>query len=72
VTRTYFERRAPLENARTKADMNAILHTPPDEAAVARLSQDPRYNSMLRTTCVQLASAPAMPTMRCRKRRSRL
>ena len=52
VTRTYFERRAPLENAQTKADMNAILHTPPDAAAVARLSRDPRYNSMLRTTCV--------------------
>ena len=52
VTRTYFERRAPLENGQTKADMNAILHTPPDPAAVARLSRDPRYNSMLRTTCV--------------------
>jgi acetylornithine deacetylase/succinyl-diaminopimelate desuccinylase-like protein len=52
VTRTYFERRAPLENAETKADMNAILHNPPDAAAVARLSKDPRYNSMLRTTCV--------------------
>jgi acetylornithine deacetylase/succinyl-diaminopimelate desuccinylase-like protein len=32
--------------------MNAILRTPPDAEAVARLSQDPRYNSMLRTTCV--------------------
>ncbi|MGO9258255.1 MAG: M20/M25/M40 family metallo-hydrolase [Bryobacteraceae bacterium] len=52
VTRTYFERRAPLETGQTKADMNAILHTPPDQEAVARLSQDPRYNSMLRTTCV--------------------
>jgi acetylornithine deacetylase/succinyl-diaminopimelate desuccinylase-like protein len=52
VTRTYFERRAPLENARTKADMLAIVRTPPDAAAVARLSKDPRYNSMLRTTCV--------------------
>jgi acetylornithine deacetylase/succinyl-diaminopimelate desuccinylase-like protein len=52
VTRTYFERRAPLESARTRADMNAILHTPPDAAAVERLSGDPRYNSMLRTTCV--------------------
>ena len=52
VTRTYFERRAPLEAAQTKADMNAVLHNPPDAAAVARLSQDPRYNSMLRTTCV--------------------
>jgi acetylornithine deacetylase/succinyl-diaminopimelate desuccinylase-like protein len=52
VTRTYFERRAPLENAQAKADMNAILRNPPDSAALARLSKDPRYNSMLRTTCV--------------------
>jgi len=52
VTRTYFERRAPLENAQVKADMNAILHTPPDAAAVARLSRDARYNSTMRTTCV--------------------
>jgi acetylornithine deacetylase/succinyl-diaminopimelate desuccinylase-like protein len=52
VTRTYFERRAPLENAQTRADMHAILQTPPAAVAVARLSKDPRYNSMLRTTCV--------------------
>jgi len=52
VTRTYFERRAPLESGQTKSDMNAVLHTPPDAQAVARLSKDPRYNSMLRTTCV--------------------
>lgn len=52
VTRTYFERRAPLEKAQVKADMNAILHNPPDAGAVLRLSRDPRYNSMLRTTCV--------------------
>jgi len=52
ITRTYFERRAPLESAELKADMTAILHKPPDAAAVARLSKDPRYNSLLRTTCV--------------------
>jgi acetylornithine deacetylase/succinyl-diaminopimelate desuccinylase-like protein len=52
VTRTYFERRAPLEDPETAADMNGILRNPPDPAAVARLSKDPRYNSMLRTTCV--------------------
>jgi acetylornithine deacetylase/succinyl-diaminopimelate desuccinylase-like protein len=52
VTRTYFERRAPLESGQTKADMNAILHTPADADAVTRLSKEPRYNSMLRTTCV--------------------
>lgn len=52
ITRTYFERRAPLENAQTRADMDAILRMPPDPDAAARLSADPRYNSMLRTTCV--------------------
>ncbi len=52
ITRTYFERRATLENASTKADMNAILRNPPDPAAVERLSKDARFNSMLRTTCV--------------------
>ena len=52
VTRTYFERRAPLENAQTRADMDGILRDSPDAAVVARLSADPRYNSMLRTTCV--------------------
>ena len=52
VTRTYFERRAALEDGQVKADMNGILHTPPDPGAVERLSREPRYNSMLRTTCV--------------------
>jgi acetylornithine deacetylase/succinyl-diaminopimelate desuccinylase-like protein len=52
VTRTYFERRAPLETAQVKADMNAILRHPPDPDAVKRLSADARYNSTMRTTCV--------------------
>ncbi len=52
VTRTYFERRAPLEEGQTKADMNALLHNPPDAGAVQRLSSEPRYNALLRTTCV--------------------
>ena len=52
VTRTYFERRATLENPQIRADMNAVLHNPPDPGAVERLSREPRYNSMLRTTCV--------------------
>jgi acetylornithine deacetylase/succinyl-diaminopimelate desuccinylase-like protein len=52
ITRTYFERRAVLEDPQTKTDMNAVLHAPPDAAAVARLSADARYNSILRTTCV--------------------
>ncbi|MCU1261401.1 MAG: Acetylornithine deacetylase [Bryobacterales bacterium] len=52
VTRAYFESRAPLETGQTAADMRAILKTPPDQAAIARLSTDARYNSTIRTTCV--------------------
>jgi acetylornithine deacetylase/succinyl-diaminopimelate desuccinylase-like protein len=52
VTRGYFEAMAKIEPADTAADMRAILKTPPDEAAIARLSKDPRYNSTMRTTCV--------------------
>ncbi|MGD0434851.1 MAG: M20/M25/M40 family metallo-hydrolase [Bryobacteraceae bacterium] len=52
VTRAYFERRAALETGRAAADMKAILRTPPDETAIARLSSDARFNSTMRTTCV--------------------
>jgi acetylornithine deacetylase/succinyl-diaminopimelate desuccinylase-like protein len=52
VTRTYFERRAALESGQMKTDMNAVLQIPPDNGAVTRLSNTPRYNALLRTTCV--------------------
>ncbi len=52
VTRAYFERMAALENKQTAGDVRAILKTPPDAAAMARLSSDARYNSTMRTTCV--------------------
>ena len=52
VTREYFTQMAKIEPPATAADMRAILGSPPDEAAIARLSQDPRYNSTMRTTCV--------------------
>jgi acetylornithine deacetylase/succinyl-diaminopimelate desuccinylase-like protein len=34
------------------ADMKAVLKTPPDAAALARLEANPEYNALLRTTCV--------------------
>jgi acetylornithine deacetylase/succinyl-diaminopimelate desuccinylase-like protein len=52
VTRGYFEEMAKIEPADTAADMRAILKSPPDAEAIARLSKDPRYNSTMRTTCV--------------------
>jgi acetylornithine deacetylase/succinyl-diaminopimelate desuccinylase-like protein len=52
ITRTYFERRAALESGQTAADMKAILRIPPDPKALAHLSAEARFNSLLRTTCV--------------------
>jgi acetylornithine deacetylase/succinyl-diaminopimelate desuccinylase-like protein len=52
VTREYFGQMAKIESGQTAADMRAILGEPPDPAAVQRLSQDARYNSTMRTTCV--------------------
>ena len=52
VTRTYFENLEKTQSGQTAADIKAILATPPDLAAAARLSQEPSYNSTFRTTCV--------------------
>jgi len=52
VTRAYFEQMAATLSGPTAADIRAMLATPPDAAAVARLSEDTRYNATLRTTCV--------------------
>jgi acetylornithine deacetylase/succinyl-diaminopimelate desuccinylase-like protein len=52
VTREYFRRMAGIVNRQTAGDMRLILQTPPDPAAIARLSTDPRFNSTLHTTCV--------------------
>jgi acetylornithine deacetylase/succinyl-diaminopimelate desuccinylase-like protein len=52
VTRDYFAAMAKVEPAAVAADLRAVLASPPDPAAIARLSKDPRYNSTMRTTCV--------------------
>ncbi|MEP6992027.1 MAG: M20/M25/M40 family metallo-hydrolase [bacterium] len=52
VSRTFFERTAALESPDVGAAMRAIVANESDSAASAILSRDPRYNSMLRTTCV--------------------
>ncbi len=51
ITRTYFERLAAVESKQTAADLRAILKTPPDPAAVARLASQPQFNAVMRTTC---------------------
>jgi acetylornithine deacetylase/succinyl-diaminopimelate desuccinylase-like protein len=52
VTRTYFRNLVAHETGQAADDMRAILATPPDLAAAARLSAEPSFNSNFRTTCV--------------------
>ncbi len=52
ITRAYYQRLAKVEHGQRAADMEAILKTPPDMEAVARLSQDRIDNSLMHTTCV--------------------
>jgi acetylornithine deacetylase/succinyl-diaminopimelate desuccinylase-like protein len=53
VTRAYLETMATLAEPAIAADMRAVLGTPPDAAAAARLwAKNPLWNAMLRTTCI--------------------
>ena len=52
VTRAYYERMSEVETGQRAQDMQAILKNPPDMSAVEHLSEKPRDNSMLHTTCV--------------------
>jgi acetylornithine deacetylase/succinyl-diaminopimelate desuccinylase-like protein len=51
TTRQYFDRRAAIESGPIKADMLAVSRTPPDQAALDRLSTEVETNILLRTTC---------------------
>jgi acetylornithine deacetylase/succinyl-diaminopimelate desuccinylase-like protein len=55
TTRLYLERIAQIEGGQIAADIRTVLSGSPDpatSAAAARLSDDPAYNALLRTTCV--------------------
>jgi acetylornithine deacetylase/succinyl-diaminopimelate desuccinylase-like protein len=52
TTRAYFAALANLRSGAEQADMRAVARATPDPAAVARLSRDPEWNALLRTTCV--------------------
>jgi acetylornithine deacetylase/succinyl-diaminopimelate desuccinylase-like protein len=52
VTRAYFTATAKIETPEMAAAMRAIVANPKDAKADATLSANPRYHSMLRTTCV--------------------
>lgn len=52
TTRAYFDRMSSIETGQLAADMRAILRDPPEADALARISANPSYNSLLHTTCV--------------------
>ncbi|HMA00845.1 MAG TPA: M20/M25/M40 family metallo-hydrolase, partial [Gemmatimonadaceae bacterium] len=52
VTRAFFSGTSAIETPANAAAMRALLKNPNDAVAAATLSKDPRYNSILRTTCV--------------------
>ncbi|MCU1249870.1 MAG: Acetylornithine deacetylase [Edaphobacter sp.] len=52
VTRAELTTRAALVEPQQAKDIRAILRTPPDLAAMQRLSASPVYNATMRTTCV--------------------
>ena len=52
VTRAEFAALAAFESGQTAADMKAVAGSTQDTAAIERLSADPYYNALLRTTCV--------------------
>src|ERR1700723_1720369 len=52
TTRSYFSRMVTIVGGETGASMKALVSDPTDVKAAEALSQDPRLNAMLRTTCV--------------------
>jgi acetylornithine deacetylase/succinyl-diaminopimelate desuccinylase-like protein len=52
TNRTYFSRMSTIVGGETGAAMKALVKDAGDATAAATLSQDPRLNAMLRTTCV--------------------
>ena len=52
VTRAFFTGTAKIETSAMASAMRAIVANPNDAKASATISADPRYRSMLRTTCV--------------------
>ena len=77
VTRAYFQRTADVEAPAMGKAMKALVANPKDAAAARIVTTDPRYNSMLRTTCVATMlkgghASNALPqlaeaTVNCRK-----
>jgi acetylornithine deacetylase/succinyl-diaminopimelate desuccinylase-like protein len=76
VTRTFFERMAPIVGGAVGESMTALARNPRDANAAALLARDPSFNAIMRTTCVatqlEAGHAPnalpqrAVATLSCR------
>jgi acetylornithine deacetylase/succinyl-diaminopimelate desuccinylase-like protein len=52
ISRAQFAAMAKLETGKVAADMGAVAQGNADAGVMVRLSEDPYYNALLRTTCV--------------------
>ena len=52
TTRAYFAALSKLRTGQERGDLQAVARETPDAGAAARLSRDPEWNALLRTTCV--------------------
>jgi acetylornithine deacetylase/succinyl-diaminopimelate desuccinylase-like protein len=52
VTRAFFSKTADVEEPAMGRAMKALVANPSDRNAIATVTGEPRYNAMLRTTCV--------------------
>jgi acetylornithine deacetylase/succinyl-diaminopimelate desuccinylase-like protein len=52
TTRSYFDRMSKMQGGQVGDDMQAILKNPPEPDALARITENSSYNSILHTTCV--------------------
>lgn len=52
TTRAYFDRMATIKSGQVADDLRSLLQTPPPAEALARITTNPSYNSVLHTTCV--------------------
>ena len=52
VSKGFFERMAEISEGQLAADFRGVSRSPADAKAAERLSREPYYNALLRTTCI--------------------
>jgi acetylornithine deacetylase/succinyl-diaminopimelate desuccinylase-like protein len=52
ITRSYFSKMSSFASGQLAKDMKSVSQIPPNNEAIRRLSQQPYYNALMRSTCV--------------------